>query len=299
MILSGLLLLVSEVQAQNELHGFLKPADSLNIKRRNTIVISEAAFGAVAYTGLSSIWYDDYAKSDFHFINDNSEWLQMDKAGHVFTSYHLSRFGSELYAWSGLSQQKSSIYGAVTGFVAISAVEVFDGFSAQWGASWGDIAANAGGSLVFISQELLWNEQRITPKFSFHKTAYPSARPKVLGETATEQVFKDYNGQTYWLSANVHSFFKQSKIPKWLSIAAGYGAEGMITANDRLVNTVFFPQKERTRQYYLSVDVDLTRINTKSHLLKTLFSIFNTIKVPAPALEINEKGVTKFHFLYF
>ena len=41
-----------------------------------------------------------------------------------------------------------------------------DGYSAEWGASSGDIIANALGTGLYISQELLWKEQRITPKFS-------------------------------------------------------------------------------------------------------------------------------------
>jgi hypothetical protein len=46
-----------------------------------------------------------------------------------------------------------------------------------------------------------------------------------------EQMLKDYNGQTYWLSVNLHSFYKGSKIPKWLNLAIGYGANGMLTGN--------------------------------------------------------------------
>jgi hypothetical protein len=44
-------------------------------------------------------------------------------------------------------------------------------------------------------------------------------------------MLKDYNGQTYWLSVNLHSFYKGSKIPKWLNLAIGYGANGMLTGN--------------------------------------------------------------------
>ena len=181
----------------------------------------------------------------------------------------------------------------------MTAVEVFDGYSSQWGFSYGDLAANAGGTALYVAQELVWNEQRIVPKFSFHTTEYASARPNVLGSSFPEQILKDYNGQTYWLSANLHSFFKQSKIPKWLNIAVGYGAEGMITGEDELVNTVFFSEKERTRQFYLSFDADLTKIKTKSHVLKTIFSLVNTIKIPAPTFEIKSSGGSKFHFLYF
>ena len=40
-------------------------------------------------------------------------------------------------------------------------------------------------------------------------------------------MLKDYNGQTYWLSANLKSFFPGSNIPPWLNVAIGYGADGM------------------------------------------------------------------------
>jgi hypothetical protein len=92
----------------------------------------------------------------------------------------------------------------------LTAVEVLDGFSSEWGASSGDIIANASGT-AFVSQELLWKEQRITPKFSFHTTQYAQYRPNVLGSSLAEQMLKDYNGQTYWLSVNLHSFYKGSK----------------------------------------------------------------------------------------
>jgi hypothetical protein len=285
--------------AQNSIEDFLKPSDSLNIKRRNAVIISESVLASGALIGLSQVWYDDYEKSDFHFINDNGQWLQMDKAGHVYSSYHLGRFGYETLAWSGLREKDRLIYGSTLGFVFLSAVEVFDGYSSEWGASMGDVAANAAGTALFVSQQLVWKEQRLIPKFSFHATPYASARPDVLGSTVGEQILKDYNGQTYWLSVNVHSFFKESKVPKWFNVAFGYGAEGMITANDSFVNTVFLPEKERFRQFYLSLDVDLSKIETKSHLLKTVFSLFNSIKIPAPTLEINEKGITKFHPIYF
>ena len=284
---------------QSKVDEILRPSDSLNIKRRTVVISTEAATAAATLYGLSTVWYDDYEKSDFHFINDNAHWLQVDKAGHVFSSYQLGRFGYEALAWSGVKEKDRLIYGSTLGFVFLSTVEIFDGYSSEWGASMGDVAANLGGTALFVSQQLLWKEQRVVPKFSFHTTPYASARPDVLGSTVNEQIFKDYNGQTYWLSANVHSFFKTSKVPKWLNVAVGYGAEGMITGEDKLVNTVFLPESERFRQYYLSLDVDLTKIETKSHVLKTLFSVFNSIKVPAPTLEINSKGEAKLHAIYF
>ncbi len=283
--------------SQSKLNLFLTPSDTLNKPRRNSVVISEAALASITLIGLNQLWYADYEKSALHAINDNNEWLQLDKFGHVFSSYQLGKFGADALQWSGVNKKGQLIYGGTLGFVFLSTVEIFDGYSEEWGFSWGDVAANGLGTGLYIGQELLWNEQRISLKFSFHQTKYASQNPEKLGNGFQEQLLKDYNGQTYWLSVNLKSFFNESKLPSWLNIAFGYGAEGMLSGvkdidNQLLTNT------NRYRQYYLSFDVNLENIKTNSHVLKTVLSIFNTIKVPFPALEFTQKGCV-FHLLYY
>lgn len=284
--------------SQNGIDNYLKPSDTLDKKRLNAVIVSETVVASATLIGLNQLWYADYPKSNFHFINDNEEWLQIDKAGHLFSSYHLGKIGADALKWSGVSKKNQLIYGSSLGLAFLTTVEVFDGFSANWGASFGDVVANVSGTALYISQELLWKEQRVIPKFSFHTTRYASLRPDVLGSSLNEQILKDYNGQTYWLSANINSFFKQSKIPNWFNIAIGYGAEGMIAGNDNF--EVNYPNSpKRYRQFYLSFDADLTKIKTKSQLLKTVLSVFNTIKIPAPTVEFTGVGTIKFHYFYF
>jgi uncharacterized protein YfiM (DUF2279 family) len=223
----------------------------------------------------------------------------MDKAGHLFSSYHLGAFGANALKWSGCNKKSQLLYGATIGLAFMSTVELFDGYSSEWGFSWGDMLANTTGTSLYVSQEFFWNEQRIVPKFSFHSTQYASIRPNLLGNSPSQQILKDYNGQTYWLSVNVHSFFKDSKIPKWLNVALGYGADGMITGKSETNDVFLYPETKRTRQFYLTLDADLTKIDTKSHFLKSIFLIFNSIKIPAPTIEINSLGGVKFHYLYF
>lgn len=285
--------------AQNSLDRFLKPSDSLNLRKKNTVFIGEAAVGTITLVGLNQLWYADYPRSNFHFINDNKEWLQMDKVGHFYSTYHLGRFGAETLLWSGATKKQQLKYGASLGFAFLTIVEVFDGFSAEWGASTGDLIANATGTALYVSQELLWKEQRITPKFSFHSTKYAALRPDVLGSSLPEKILKDYNGQTYWLSINLHSFFTDSKIPKWLNLALGYGAEGMLSGNSENTTILTTKNSKKTRQFYLSLDVDLTKIETKSHFLKTFFSVFNTLKIPAPTVEYAPGESFKGHIIYF
>lgn len=284
--------------SQSKLNLFLKPSDTLNKTRRNTVVITEATVGGLTLLGLNQLWYSDFQRSKFHTINDNNEWLQMDKLGHSFTAYQVGRFGADVLNWSGVSEKDQLIYGATLGFSFLTAVEVLDGFSKEWGFSWGDFVANATGTGLYVGQELLWKEQRITLKYSFHRTSYAGQRPDKLGAGFLEETLKDYNGQTYWLSANLHSFFKQSRLPKWLNVAFGYGGEGML-AGTKTTQVELFGQSKRRRQYYLSLDIDLTKINTNSQILRTLFSIFNVVKVPLPTVELTGKNGIKFHAIYF
>ncbi|WP_178988069.1 DUF2279 domain-containing protein [Winogradskyella schleiferi] len=290
------LLTSSSVFSQSKFNSVLKPSDSLNISRRNTVVISQTALASATLIGLNQLWYADYPRSNFKTLNDSGEWLQMDKMGHVFSSYQLGRLGANNLNWAGVGEKDQLLYGATLGFGFLTIVEIMDGFSEEWGFSWTDMAANASGTGLYVGQELLWNEQRMVLKYSFHRTQYAKQRPNKLGNGFSEEFLKDYNGQTYWLSANINSFLKTDTIPNWLNIAFGYGAEGMLTgeANDPL-----FLNQNRRRQFYLSLDVDLTRIKTNSNVLKTIFDVFNMIKIPFPALELNDKGHVKWHYIYF
>ncbi|QXP62561.1 DUF2279 domain-containing protein [Polaribacter sp. R2A056_3_33] len=280
--------------AQNS--SFYKKSDTLNTKRRNAIILTESVMAGGALIGLNQLWYKDYPRSGFHFKNDNNDWKQMDKVGHMMTSYYIGKIGMEVLDWAGVSRKNQLIYGATSGFAFLTAVEVLDGFSDEWGASPGDILANAAGTGLLVGQELLWNEQRITVKYSFHQTEFAKQRPNTLGENYLQQALKDYNGQTYWLSANIWSFNKKSSFPKWLNVALGYGAEGMLYGNSNAVNPI---QQDAYRQFYLSLDLDLTKIKTNSEFLKSVFSVVNFIKIPAPTLEINTKGALTFHYMYF
>lgn len=289
-------LTTSSLFSQSKLNSFLKPSDSLNTSRRNAVIITETALASTTLIGLNQLWYADYERSSFKTLNDSNEWLQMDKMGHVFSSYQLGRLGASTLNWAGVSKRDQLLYGSTLGFGFLTAIEVMDGFSEEWGFSWTDMAANAAGTGLFIGQELLWKEQRMVLKYSFHRTQFAKQRSSKLGDGFSEEFLKDYNGQTYWLSANINSFLKTESIPNWLNIAFGYGAEGMLTGDNYDPS---YLNQNRTRQYYLSLDVDLTRIKTNSHFLKTIFDVFNVIKVPFPTLEINGNGRVKWHPLYF
>lgn len=264
----------------------------INRKKLKTYIITSGIGYAGSMIGLSELWYKNSQRQSFQFFNDDAEWKQVDKIGHFYSAFHLSHVNSHFLRRCNVPARKSDLIGALTGFMIMAPIEVLDGFSNAYGASVGDLVADAGGSLFFIAQSYAWKEIRIQPKFSFHQTGYAPLRPKELGNGLSEEWLKDYNGQTYWLSVDVDKFIK---FPKWLNIAVGYGAQGMVYALDQQnVLNGYDPY----RQYYLSIDFDLTSIKTRSKALKTLIYIVNMIKLPAPAIEFSRKGAV-FHAFYF
>ena len=267
------------------------------INRRVKIIAATNIVGyGAAMGGLYAAWYKNYPQSNFHVFNDLPEWKGIDKIGHAYGVYAESLASMELWRWTGVSRKKRIWYGGLSGPVYHTVIEVLDGFSKQWGWSWSDVGANFIGSGMLIAQELAWDEQRIQFKFSFHHKSYgdPTLNQrsnKIFGKSTAERFLKDYNGQTYWLSTNVRSFFPESKWPKWLNIAVGTGAEGMFGANENVgqddAGNINFsrPDVKRYRQWYLSPDIDLTKIKTNKKGLKLAFRLLNIVKIPMPALE--------------
>ena len=262
-------------------------------------LLIDAGANALFYTGsfiaLNKAWYADYDKTKFHFFNDNPEWNQMDKAGHVWTTYHVSRLSKEMWHWTGLNERSSAVLGGVSGMLYQGIIEIQDAYSSQWGFSWGDVGANIAGAGLFVLQELSGSDQKVSVKLTYWPRQYPSAlvarRDQLFGNSLSERILKDYNSQTYWLSANISSFFPESRLPSWLNVAFGYGAAGMYggrsntwTDKDGIAHD--YRSVRRLRKFYLSPDVDLTRIPTRSKVMKKIFFVLNVVKVPAPALSV-------------
>ena len=266
-----------------------------------------AGYG-LAMAGFYSAWYKDYPQSGFHFFNDNKEWLQVDKVGHMYGAYIESKGSMEMWRWAGLPRKQRIWIGGLSGAVYQTVIETLDGFSAEWGWSWGDFTANILGSSLLVSQELLWDEQRVDLKFSFHRKDYGESMlntraDSLYGKNILNRMIKDYNGQTYWLSANLKSFFPKSNLPAWLNVAVGYGAEGMFGAEENRWknfegNYINRYDIERYRQWYIAPDINFTKIKTKSKFLKATFFVLNSFKFPLPSIGFSKKGV-EWNWLHF
>jgi hypothetical protein len=270
--------------------------------KKTALAVVSGAVAAGSIIWLQQAWYEQYNTGRFHFFDDASDWQQMDKAGHIFTTYQCGRLMMDAFRNSGFNRRQQWWIGGTSGLIYMTAIEVLDGFSRGWGFSWSDEASNVIGSAAVIAQDMLWAEQRVLLKYSYGPSGLAQYNPSLLGKNEATRLLKDYNGQSYWLTLTPRLFSKRHNKMPWLCISLGYSADGMLggTSNNVVVtdqngNVVEF---ERYRKLLLSLDVDLTKLPVKSKLLKKLLSFVNILKVPAPAVEYS-RGQFTFHPLYF
>jgi len=256
---------------------------------------STASVGVVSLGsiyGLSKLWYSQENKGSFHLFNDAKNWMQMDKLGHSFSCYHMTRGLDALYSWTGLKKRNSLFLAASISFGYFTTIEVLDGFNEAWGFSLSDVGFNAIGVGLYVFQEHYFKSQIFKPKFSFHQTRFAEQRPEVLGSNLIESILKDYNGQTYWLSFSPSQIGIQ-KWPDWLMLSFGHSIRGRLKGNATSYEGI-----TSHREFLLSLDLDLSKLKVKSKLLKGLFEALNTLKLPFPSL-IYANGKLNARPIYF
>jgi uncharacterized protein YfiM (DUF2279 family) len=243
--------------------------------------------------GLQNAWYKNSQSNNFHFFDDASNWMQMDKAGHFYTTAKLSLLTSDCYKWAGINPKKAAIAGSLIGLGYQTTLELFDGYSTDWGFSWSDMTANVVGAGFFLAQDLLWNEQRFIPKFSYHPTEYAAYRPSVLGSNFQERLLKDYNGQTYWISFSPAHIQRFQSLPKWLCVSFGYSVDQKLVGDQD--NYLGF---QAQREWLFSLDVDFSQLKTKKKWVNILLKQLNYIKIPFPTLSL-KNGKIYGYGIYF
>ena len=237
--------------------------DSIALRNAKIVAGSEAVVYAGSMFGLHQLWFKDCPWVGIHTINDNGDWLQMDKLGHATTSYHISLVGAESMRLAGLGSKPSALYGGAFSLLYMTTIEIMDAGHQDWGFSWGDMIADASGITLYTAQQLLWEEQRISLKYSFHPTEYAQYNPEELGNNLISQALKDYNGITIWATFNIKELLldSDSGFPEWLTVDLGYGGKGMVAPQPT-------PDFQRVRQFYLAPGVDLAKLPVRNRYFK-------------------------------
>ncbi|MCS6894995.1 MAG: YfiM family protein [Bacteroidia bacterium] len=249
----------------------------------------ELFFGGVfaSYAGTYGApflaWYDWRMAQGWRLFDDGREWKQMDKLGHVWTTYHLSWVYHDWARFCGYSPAAARRLGAVLAWSFQTSIELVDGFFPKWGASLWDALSNTVGSGIFWINTLS-SPWRVDVRFSFFPSPYAAQRPEALGR-GVSQILKDYNGQTYWL------VLLHEKFP--LGLAIGHGARGLLGGYGREpISTI---RAREHRRWLLSVDPHWELFFKKR---RWMMRIFVSIKTPFPAL-VYERHAFRVAWIYF
>ena len=257
--------------------------------RLGIVLCGVAVYDVAFYQTLKKPWWNG-TKSDFHFVQDwwGNYALEVDKFAHAWAGQAGALIAARSYEWTGMSHRQALFWGGVTSLATLTQVEILDAYTERFGFSPGDYTANIVGSFFPLVQDLWHPLQNVSFKMSYHPARFE--RNAYRGRSEPNRL-EDYSRQTFWLAFNVHNMMPihaWKYWPSWLQVAVGYG-----------VDNAFAPvEEDRIREFYLALDFDPSRIDTRHGWLKSLLSPFRYLHLPAPAIRFRRDG-TKAFVLYF
>ncbi len=230
-------------------------ADQEELDRRTRWLIGTGV-GATYLYGLTSWWGDGFGGG---FKVEREGWFGRDtqhgghdKLGHYMFTYA----GARLLTWGlesqGHSREKAIWLGATTSFVALSGVEVIDGFSKKWRFGPEDFVMNTAGAAAAV---LLEHNPKLDRMFDFRIHYSPSIRQD--GTRRGWEPISDYAGQTYYFVTKAEGFeaLDRLDVVRYLELSLGYQARGFETG------------EERSRVTYVGVSLNVGKL-LREHVLK-------------------------------
>ena len=205
---------------------------------RRILITRVVGAGAIAAWGLAS-W--DYGERSFHAADEG--WFERDspeggadKAGHLYTSYVMTRAFTGLYQNWGDDQRSAGREALFTSLLLTGIMELGDGLS-PYGVSGEDMIMNVAGSLIGYQLATRENWAR---RLDLRMEYRPGGR---------SDPFTDYEHARYLVAVKLDGLNLQERSPlRWLELHAGYYARGY---DDPL-------QRDR-RHTYVGLGVNLSR----------------------------------------
>ncbi len=246
--------------------------DSLKIHPWKITLIGTVSTGAFVYGHLlqEDIWWKG-EKSKFH-----SEWkydwsyaLGSDKLGHFYFPYLVANVYSELFQWSGVGREKSHWYSSGLAFAYQSYIEVRDGFSKEWGFSWGDFIANTAGAMY----PLLAYYSPVLNTIRFKVSYYPSPR---FRNNSHNVIIDDYESTYHWISLADNSVIPGLNylLPDFVSPTVGHSVKKLDISD------------ERTHEFFLGIEFNPDAILWDFWLWQGIQKFARYYHLPSPVVKI-------------
>ena len=257
-------------------HAFANDSSHVDTGRLYLVCGTALSAGVLIHIYQHNAWWQGQ-QEPFRFENDWEYALNVDKFGHAYGAYSESRLARAVLLWTGFNDDAALFYGSVFGFTYQTYVEVEDGYHRSYGFSPGDAIANTIGS----SLPLLQRSFPVLSNFSLKYSYFPSRQ--YLNDLKSEnfRVFiDDYEGSVFWITMDPHFLMSPSAakaLPAWLGLALGIGGHNLEQPTPGV------------RNYYLTTDVQFSRIKAGGEFLSALFGALDFFHFPAPGLAIENR----------
>lgn len=263
------------------------PPDRIVVPRFAAVTGVLAAGSVSLHLWQKNAWWADDYRTSFHFHDDGGYALHLDKVGHFHATYLEAFVIGRSFRWSGLTDNQAALAGAVGALALQTHVEIEDGFNALWGFDVYDMAANVLGAGFFYARERIPALQPFVLKWSYWPARVATGRDGTVAEQPNSFI-DDYAGQHMWVGVRVHDLLPDGAKPywpAWLGLAGGVSGRYLQTDRAR-------------REYFVSLDVDLTRIFPQDTWIgQQLMEFGNALHLPAPAIRVSPE-VTVFGLHY-
>lgn len=246
-------------------------SDSIDVARLALIGgLTTAAF-LYGHVLQSEMWWKG-ERSAFHFEwrHDWSYALGADKLGHAWFPYVTAHTYDRLLRWAGVDTATSIWTASSLALGYQTYIEIRDGYSADWGFSWGDAVANTIGAALPIGQHYL----RPLRLFDFKMSFWPSEKFRAGSNRA---IIDDYESSYHWLTLHVVDVLPagwRELYPGFVDVALGHGVKNLDGAGGG------------THEIFVALDWNLDRLPGDWWGWNLLREIVRHYHLPSPSLRL-------------
>ena len=213
---------------------------------------------------------------------------EMDKFGHAWGGYHLSRIGGELLGGACVSRTKAVWWSAAYAAAFQLQLEMWDGKQAEYGFSPFDLGANTAGAGYAVAQHYVPALRNVKPTISYARTV--AARRFGRAQGSELRPTTDYSGQTYWMSFDVDAMLPDDAARWW---------PGFVRASiGHSITDYVSPSTGRSlwgkREIVLSLDIDPEKLPGQNRIWRQVKHELSYYHFPSPALRLTPttKGIS-------
>ncbi|WP_300455123.1 DUF2279 domain-containing protein [Desulfobacula sp.] len=242
------------------------PGMETHFSKEETLVLSNV-IGLTAITTWGMINWDyfknDPKKKSEGWFSDTTKNGGMDKLGHFYFAYTLSRVLAAIYEDKGYSTRQGAALGALSSFGMATWMEIGDAFS-HYGFAYEDFIMNLVGS---VTGYVLRSHPGLSEKIDFRIEYQPKFNQF--------DISTDYDHQKFLMALKFDGFhFAQTTILKYLELHLGYYARG------------YPDHKNRERNIYVGIGINISRLFKRFSMPKTA-RVFNYIQLPYTDMAID------------